>query len=210
MGSIFSPDGPFNTFMTLVFDIMILSILWILCCVPVITIGASTTALYTVMLKRADNEEGYVIRGFFKAFKSNFRQTLPLTLIMLLIGAVLFVDFYIVSTWQFAAGSVMYALCLVALFFFAGIFSYVWPLTATFENTRIQTLNNALRLTLGKLPWTLLLVLLNGLPVFTMLFLPGVFARILFLWILIGGGLTAYLASRILNPIFKSIIGSEG
>ena len=50
-------------------DMVCLNVLWLICCIPVFTIGASTTALYTVMLKMVKNEEGYIFRGFFKAFK---------------------------------------------------------------------------------------------------------------------------------------------
>ena len=50
-------------------DMVCLNIMWLICCIPVVTIGASTTALYSVMLKMVKNEEGYIFRGFFKAFK---------------------------------------------------------------------------------------------------------------------------------------------
>lgn len=52
--------------LTRVFDFIVLNVLWVLCSVPIITIGASTTALYSMMLKIVANEEGYIIRGFFE------------------------------------------------------------------------------------------------------------------------------------------------
>ena len=58
--------------LTRVFDFIVLNVLWVLCSVPIITIGASTTALYSMMLKIVANEEGYIIRGFFEDFKKNF------------------------------------------------------------------------------------------------------------------------------------------
>ena len=89
MGRFFSESNPFFSFMGLVFDLVMMNLIWLVCCIPVITFGASTTALYTVMLRRAKNEEGYMVRGFFSAFKSNFKQTVPLTLIYILAAAVL-------------------------------------------------------------------------------------------------------------------------
>ena len=65
-------------------DLICLNVLWLICCIPVITIGASTTALYTVMLRLVRNEEGYIFRGFFKAFKLNFKQSTIIWIILLL------------------------------------------------------------------------------------------------------------------------------
>ena len=74
-------------------DMICLNVMWVICCIPIITIGASTTALYTVMLRMVKNEEGYIFRGFLKAFKSNFKQSTLIWLILLLLGIVWTVDF---------------------------------------------------------------------------------------------------------------------
>ena len=74
MGSFFSLDSPLMRFLSRLSDIFILNVLFLLCCIPVVTIGASATALYTVTLKMARNEESYITKGFFKAFKSNFHD----------------------------------------------------------------------------------------------------------------------------------------
>lgn len=62
--------------LTRIFDLIILNLLFIICSLPVITIGTSLTALYSVTLKIVRNEEGYIVRGFFKAYKENFKQSL--------------------------------------------------------------------------------------------------------------------------------------
>ncbi len=206
MGSFFSPDSPFNTFMTLVFDLVVLNVLWLVCCIPVVTIGASTTALYTVMLKRVRNEEGYVLRGFFSAFKANFTETLPLTFLMLLLAALLSTDLYITGRWEGLPGSLMYGLCLAAIFVAVGMYSYIWPLVARFRNTFRGTLNNAWRMAVGYLPKTVALIVLNGLPFALLLFATSLFARIFWFYLAVGGSLTAYLASRLINPIFDNLI----
>ena len=74
-------------------DMVCLNVLWLICCIPVFTIGASTTALYTVMLKMVKNEEGYIFRGFFKAFKENFKQSTIMWLILLALGIVCYIDY---------------------------------------------------------------------------------------------------------------------
>ena len=79
-----------------VFDLILLNLLWLACSLPVITIGASTTALYSVTLKMAANEEGYILRGFLEAFRRNWKQSTVIWLILLVIGAALGADFMIV------------------------------------------------------------------------------------------------------------------
>ena len=66
---IFDSDNRFNRFMTRIFNLMILNLLWMLCCIPIVTIGASTVALYTMTLRLVRDEEGSLTRDFFKAFR---------------------------------------------------------------------------------------------------------------------------------------------
>lgn len=205
MRSLFSLDNPFNMFMTLVFDIILLNVLFVVCCVPLITIGASSTALYTVMLKRVKNDEGYIIKGFFGAFKNNFKQSIPLTLLFLGLVALLACDFLIVTRWQNSLGPVMQGLCYVLAIGVAAVFSYVWPLLAKFENTNRNILKNAALLSIAKLPWTVILTILKLLPIILFLFFLNAFSYVWWIWPLCGFSLTAYIASKILGPIFDSL-----
>ena len=97
MNRFFNMDNKFFVFMGRVADLLLLNFLCILCCIPVVTAGASITALYYVTLKMARDEESYIARSFFRSFKQNFKQAtiinmmsvrhLPLTLLMLVISA---------------------------------------------------------------------------------------------------------------------------
>ena len=73
-------------------DLLLLNFLCILCCIPIVTAGASITALYYVTLKMARDEESYIVRSFFRSFKQNFKQATIINIIMLLTAAVLFID----------------------------------------------------------------------------------------------------------------------
>ena len=64
-------EGSFMNYCDKIFDVMILGFLWILCSLPVITIGASCTALYYAIVKCIKNNEGYVFRSFFHSFRQN-------------------------------------------------------------------------------------------------------------------------------------------
>ena len=73
MSSFFNMDSPIMRFLSRICDLMILNILCIICCLPVVTAGASITALYTITLKMVRGEESYIFKGFLKAFKENFK-----------------------------------------------------------------------------------------------------------------------------------------
>ncbi len=92
MGRFFSMDNKFFTFMNKVADLCILNIICLVCCIPIVTAGASITAMYYVTLKMVRNEEAYIVRSFFKSFKDNFKQATIINLIMIAVGAVLCLD----------------------------------------------------------------------------------------------------------------------
>jgi len=87
---IFKIDGPFFKYGTILADIIILTILWALCSLPLITVGISTTALFYVTTKQTTDREGYVTANFFKSFKVNFFQGLIITIILAAVGFLIF------------------------------------------------------------------------------------------------------------------------
>src|SRR5699024_1479033 len=90
--NLFSYDSMLSRFLYLVGDIVTLHFLWLLCSLPIVTMGASTTALYYSCMKRIRTNEGYPTRNFFKSFKENFRQSTLIWLGMVIIGLILFFD----------------------------------------------------------------------------------------------------------------------
>ena len=82
---LFQPDNLFSEVMTKIFDILLLNMLWLICSLPVVTFGASTTALYYVMMKLVRDEENGIVKSFFKSFRDNFRQSLPVTALFALV-----------------------------------------------------------------------------------------------------------------------------
>ncbi|MCL2457094.1 MAG: YesL family protein, partial [Defluviitaleaceae bacterium] len=78
MREFFSLEGTFNKYAGFVADTLILSMLWIFFCLPVFTVGASTTALFYVSTRRISNREGYISSDFWAAFKSNFKRATAL------------------------------------------------------------------------------------------------------------------------------------
>src|SRR5699024_10796498 len=94
MSGFFNPDNSFFTALGKIADIIILSVVWSLLCIPIITIGPATTALYYATVKAIRRNRGYLFREFFKSFKQNFKRGaiagVILTLIALFLGFDLF------------------------------------------------------------------------------------------------------------------------
>ena len=146
MNKIFNFEGPVFTFLSRLVDLFWLNLLYILCCIPVITAGAATTALYYVTLKMAKDEEGYITKSYFKSFKQNFVQATVIWLVILVIGVVMFMDLRIANGGNMAeilktttVSNVVIVAVGVMLIILCMTLTYVFPLLAQFDNT-VKTL----------------------------------------------------------------------
>ena len=132
---LFNLENPFWNFMGKLVDVIVLGVLWFVCSIPVITIGASTTAMYYVTLKLVRDEEGYTVKSFFKSFKQNFKQSTVIWIIIVLVGAFFAADVYVYrsmqQTWAMLLMFVVYALIIV----YALVVLYIFPMVAKFDNT---------------------------------------------------------------------------
>lgn len=86
--NIFGFDGSFIQVFDKIFDVLVLSFLWVLCSIPIITMGASSTALYYAIVKCVKNHDGYASKEFFYSFKNNF---VPATILWVVIAGVSFI-----------------------------------------------------------------------------------------------------------------------
>lgn len=201
----FRGDSAYSQIMTKVFDIFWLSVLGILCCIPVITIGASLSSLYYVMLKLVRDEETAVTRNYFKAFKENFLQSLPVTVILLVIIGILAADFHILGQGGNQSSSIIYGCCVVILLTVAAVFSYVFPLMARYQNTIRKTFENAARLAASHLWQTIVMVLVNLFPLGWFLISAETFAAIFWIWVFVGLGIQSFVNSLIIRKIFDRL-----
>ena len=98
MSKLFRMDSPLMRFLTKIADLMVLNILFCVTSIPLITIGASWTALYSVTLKMVRDEEGSVSRSYFRSFRQNFRQATLLWLGVLVVLALLALDIHAMTS----------------------------------------------------------------------------------------------------------------
>ena len=190
--------------LTRIFDFLLLNVLWVLCSIPVISLGASTTALYSVMLKIVENEEGYIIWDFLKAFKRNFRQSTTVWCILLGIGVALFADYQFVQN----ISGVMRTIGMVLLGMIVLVYIYIYevvfvfPLIARFDNTTINMLKNAVLIPISRLPYAVFVLGLSGMCVCVTLLNRTTIMIGAVVWSMIGVSLIVYANSLLLRRMF--------
>ena len=198
MNHLFNLDGPVLQFINKIVYSVYLNILWFICCIPVITIGASTTALFYVTLKISKNEEGSITKAFFHSFKENLRQGTVIWLILLAFGIILGIDGYVLYHMRFE--NVFWTLCTavfcVAAAAYAIILMYIFPLLARFDNTIGAMFKNALFIGVRFLFCTALMAVIY----FVMLLIV---VRIFTPAVIFGEGLCALLCSCLLSNILN-------
>ncbi|MBR3305862.1 MAG: YesL family protein [Lachnospiraceae bacterium] len=145
-------DSPLMKFLGRMADLMIVNILTVLLCIPVITAGASFTAMHYVLLKLSRNEEGYLVRSFFKSFKQNFVQATILWIIMANVAVVLYVDWRYILTLQGQTQFTFKVLfALLVLLISLGLV-YIFPLLSRYQNTVGGTIKQAFRIAYSGFP----------------------------------------------------------
>lgn len=206
MSKIFDVEGPLFSGLGRIADLFWLNVLFLICCIPIFTIGASATALYYVTLKMVKNEECYITKSFFKSFKQNFKQATGIWIIMLLVGGLLVTDYlimngtlYDVSGIPDAVRKVILVVLLMAAIVYALTLRYVFPVLARFDNTVKNIIKNSLLISIRHLPWSALLVAIQVLSGYIFYkFLPQVFI----FYLIIVLSLVAYISSFIFVKIF--------
>lgn len=207
MGGLFAMDGKLAQIMGKLADIIILNLLLVVCSVPVVTAGASATAFYAVMLKLVKNEESYVFRSFFKAFRENFRQATVVYLIMLAVAAVLGFDFYFAVRQGGGTGQPLFVVfCILALFLYLGS-CYLFPMMAFFENRTKKVFQNSFLMAIAHFPYTLLIGIISAIPWVVLLY--GMLLQAVLFDLLIGFSLAGFLNSLLLRRIFKRYVPEE-
>ena len=197
---IFNLDSPFMQFLTKVANLMILNMLTLVCCIPIVTGGAAVTAMYYVTLKMAKGEEPYIIKGYFKSFKENFRQGTVIWIILLAVTALIAMDWNIIIHGMEGRGAQFMKIVMFVISTFLVLTAlYVFPVLSRFENTVKQTLKNSFLMSILNLPKSILIVIIHALPVVLILIsvslVPVVF--------LLGLSVVAYLCSMLYVKIFR-------
>ncbi len=175
MGNIFNVDNAFFTFLGKVCDIIFLSILWVVLCIPVITIGPATTALYYATVKVIRRERGYLFREFFKSFKLNFKRGAIIGVVLTVLFLVLRFDI----SWAWAnledsglTGSILFGAFIALTFLVISFTAYVFPILSRFDMTIKQLVKASLFMSIRHIPYTLGIIIITAVGAFGIYLIP--------------------------------------
>lgn len=206
MKNLFNLDNPFMQFLSRVFDLMILNALFILCALPVVTLGASLSALHRVIQDIAYDQDSGIIKSFFRAFGQNFKQATVVWLCLVVVIVSLVCDVLLIMGY-FDGGvrTALYTFIAVLAVLVASAAAYLFPLLTRYDNTLRQHFYNALILAVVKLPRTLLLVLMELLPLILFVVSVPVFVQTLIFWVTVGFAFMVFLQTTVLKPVFAQL-----
>lgn len=146
--------------MSKIFDMLVLSLLWLILCLPIITIGPASTAFYYTVVKVIRRERSYLLKEFFRSFRLNFKQGAILTLIYVMFIVVAYVDFrYAITLIEEGkqSGSMMLGIFIVLTVFVIFSVIYVFPVLSRFTVTIKNLFKWAFFLSIRHIGWTLLI-----------------------------------------------------
>lgn len=201
----FDIEGPLYNFFTTVANVWILNLLWLLFSLPVITIGASTTAMLHMFIQMHRKTEGHIVKGFWKSFRENFKQASVIWLIAAAVGALLVFNLYFFIDLEGNSKIILSGVCIALMIPYAVTLIYVFAVLGTFVNTIPATLKYSLFLGLQKLPFTILLAAIFA----VFLFLNYNSPIVNYFSLGIGIGVVGYYAALIYYKIFKNFFPKD-
>lgn len=194
---LFDLDGPLFQAMNTLTNLVVLNILFCICCIPVITIGAASTALHGCVQELLDEKkEKGLIQRYFGKFRKEFGHSTLIWLFCLIVFGILFLYQKVVSVIDGALGQsyqiLFYIICIIFLFGF----QYLFPMQARYGKQVGFTMKYAWLISAAALPWSLAAVISTGVLIYVSFFMnPDIFSTTVYLWLVVGFGVLAYITN---------------
>lgn len=196
----FSVESPLYKFMQSLWDILKLNFMWVIFCIPIVTIGGSTIAAFSVLLRMSEDQEGNVIKDFWKAFRENWKQGILIGLLPPICFEAVFLDFQLYNAVENGGLGILIVGCFSAYIFIFCLI-YVFPLLARYDNTVINSIKNSFRIGMKFFGRTFLLLVIIAVEVLIIFWNPTT----KFVGALIGPACIMYTISGVAMHIFRKI-----
>lgn len=203
MKNLFNYENGIMSAISAIADSMILGVLWVICSIPVFTIGAASAAFYYAYNKCVCQKTGYIWQTFFSGFKSSFKQATQIWLIVLGLAAIVIIDYRLLGLMGNTTPLVLLvqtALIVVALFVVLWAL-YLFPYIARFESDNKTVMKNCALIAVANIPWSILLLVAFAITVLIFLCLPML--NLLF------PALYMFCANKILEKVFRKYMPAE-
>ncbi len=207
--NLMNQDNVVHQFLNSVGDIVIANLLFVMCSIPLVTIGPSLTALYHCSLRSVKGNCNGTIKTFFRAFRQNFVQSLIIWLGIIAIGFILFTNINFLKTVPGQTGNLLMLLSegLVVLLVILAL--YVFPVVAAFSGSVKSQIRNAFIFAFLRFPYTIIIAVVSIFPMFMTYQDYTLMPLWACCWFFFGFGLTAYVNSLLLYKMFRPYLEAE-
>lgn len=201
--SIFSTEGKLAGFLNRIGDLIWLNILTMICCIPIVTIGASIASLLQVTMKMVKNEEGPVTSSFFHALRENMKQGTAIWLMGGGLSLFLCMDIWLLGKVRYPFVQTYKVILFVMLLCVLMFTFFSLAVSARFENTLKNTIKNGILFCVIHIFRSILMFAVMLIP----LVLTGVSLRFLSVDVLLGISGPAFLTSIYFRELFRDFEG---
>ena len=203
MTNLFSYDGLIYKAGTKVFQLMVLNLLYLITCLPLVTIGSANAALAGVTMKMIEGKAGHVAIDYLRAFKTNFKLATVYHLIFTGINVLVLLNYLFAGTVAAPIRPLVYlALGLAGIINLVGM-TFIYPYLARFDDNGVRTAKNAGLLVLRHGKISLLILIVTLLPIVLAMLTPVMMVFAIYLSTFIGFALVTYLKSFLLLSIYQ-------
>lgn len=204
MKSIFSIDSPVVQKLSFFFDFMMVNMIYILCCVPIVTVGAARAALFTCGRLWAEKDDAG-ISTFLKAFFKNLKTATPVWLVMLAVGAFLAWDVFLLMNNQLPMEWLMWIVLFLPILGYLVVSSQLFQMVSRYNCTVKQYIRNALLVGIAHPLCLVVNIGLAILPYFTIFYNFTAFLQLTLVWILGIFSFQGYLSGLLSKKFYKRI-----
>jgi uncharacterized membrane protein YesL len=183
-------------------DLILLNVIWLLCCIPIVTIGTATAALYDVLFKIDLNEEVRIFSDFFRAFRKNVKKGTILWLLTFFVGAFLLADYLCALQWDVSFKFIIQIMIISAAYFYLAMATHIFPALAYFDEAPLITIKKSFLLAMKNGIFTVFIMLLNLTPLLLFILAPVQFFKCTVFFLAIGFALIAWLCSMHIIKLF--------
>ena len=201
--NLFHPDNPVMRFLSRIFDLILLNLLFIFSCIPIITIGAALSAIYQILFKIIDKKDPYIFKGYIKAFRENFKPATLIWILTVLAGAGIYLALFAINAKSGQNLELLQIPIWILVFIIVSVATYAFPLLSRYQCGIKQLIINAFVLSIGNIPATVIIIVFP-LGILYLASSAGLnIAVICCLAFTIGCSGILYLISYVLFQIFK-------
>lgn len=203
MNDFFSPDKPLNCYLAKFCDLILLNFIFILSCIPIFTIGASITALYSITFQMLKDNNSNILKRYLSAFKVNFKQAsiiwIPILLIFIFFSADLYVIYALIDP---SYRILQYPVWFIIIILYC-ITMYIFPLLSCFNCSNKLLIKNAIFMSIGHFPTTFIFLIVNVIIFSMCISIPNFIVFVLSIALFFGFSSLAYAYSFLFRNIFK-------